>query len=336
VRLVDGTTASMPDTPENQERWPQPKSQKPGCGFPLLKLVGLFCLASGALLRAVHSSLAHHEAVLARLLWPLLSLGDILLADRGFCSFFDLHALRQRGVDALLRLHQRRAGDFRHGRRLGKNDRLVVWTKPAQRSKVWSQEDFDALPATLTLRLLRYRIAVPGFRTEEVILITTLLDAQAYPLEALAELYFQRWGVELHFREIKTLLGMDVLRCLSPKMIEKELAMHRIAYNLVRALMQRAAICHHVRLERLSFKGTLDSLEHFANAIHACTGKPRKQARLLEQLLAAIALDSLPYRPFRSEPRARKRRQKNYHLLTKPRHQMRVPPHRNRPNSGLS
>ena len=221
VRMVDDTTVSMPDTPENQEQWPQPISQQPGCGFPLLKLVGLFCLATGALLRCVHSSLAQHEAVLARLLWPLLSCGDILLADRGFCSFFDLHALRARGVDALMRLHQRRRGDFRAGHRLGKDDRLVVWTKPAQRSKVWSQEDYDALPATLTLRMLRYRIAVPGFRTEEVILVTTLplghepfdklralslpkrlgaewLDAQAYPLDALAELYFQRWSVELH------------------------------------------------------------------------------------------------------------------------------------------
>jgi hypothetical protein len=152
--------------------------------------------------------------VLARLLWPLRAWGDILLADCGFCSYLDLHALPQRS------------------------------------------------------------------------------------------------SVELHLREIKTLLVMDVLRCQSPKMIEKELAMHRIACNLVRALMQRAAICHHVRLERLSFKGTLDSLEYFANAIHACTGKPPRQARMIEQLLAAIAFDPLPHRVHRSEPRARKRRQK--------------------------
>jgi Transposase DDE domain len=336
VKVIDGTTGSMPDTPKNQQQWPQPKSQQPGCGFPLLKLVGLFCLASGALLQTVHSSLRQHEAVLARLLWKLLEIGDILLADRGFCSFLDLHALGQLGVDAVMRLHQARRADFRQGRRLAKDDRLVTWVKPARRSAVWTQEEFDALPATLLVRILRYRIAVPGFRSQEVILVTTLLDPKAYPLEALAELYFQRWGVELHFREIKTLLGMDVLRCHSPKMIVKELAMHQIAYNLVRALMQRAAICHHLRLAQLSFKGTLDSLHHFADAIHARTGHPRKQAHLLAQLLLTIALDQLPSRPSRSEPRAKKRRPKNYHLLTKPRHQMRVPPHRNRPETGLS
>jgi len=166
--------------------------------------------------------------------------------------------------------------------------------------------------------------------------VTTLLEAALYPPSALAELYFQRWSVELHFREIKTLLGRDVLRCLSPKMIEKELALHRIADNLVRALMQRAALSHHLPVQRLSFKGTLDSLEHFANAIHACTGRPRKQAHLLAQLLLTIALDPLPCRPCRSEPRAKKRRPKNYHLLTRPRRDRHVPPHRNRPKQGLS
>jgi hypothetical protein len=331
VKIVDGTTVSMPDTPDNQAQWPQTRSQKPGCGFPLLKLVGLFCLASGALLETVHTHMRQHEATLVRLLWKFLDPGDILLADRGFCSFFDLSTLHRRGVDCVMRMHQARSADFRRGRRLAKDDRLVRWKKPTSRPKACPQEDFDALPAGLALRMLRYRITAPGFRSKEIVLVTTLLDPKLDPLERLAELYFQRWSIELHFREIKTLLAMEVLRCLSPKMIVKELLMHRIAYNLVRALMQRAAITHDIPLERLSFKGTLDSLHHFADAIHACQGKPRKQSNLLAQLLVTISLDLLPVRPNRSEPRAKKRRPKNYQLLTRPRHKMGNLPHRNRP-----
>jgi DDE family transposase len=331
VKIVDGTTASMPDTAANQAEWPQPRSQKPGCGFPLLKLVGLFSLASGALLQIAHGSLRQHELSLARQFWPSLDPGDLLLADRGFCSYQDLSALAARGVDAVMRLHQARPGDFRRGTRLGSNDRIVLWSKPAQRPKKCSVEEYAAMPATLTVRMLRFQVPVNGFRTTEVVLVTTLLDAECYPAAALAELYFQRWTVELHFREIKTLLGLDILRCLSPQMIVKEMAMHRIAYNLVRALMQRAAVTHHVELPRLSFKGTLDSLQHVANTIQACAGKPRCQAHLVRELLATIAQDLLPLRPGRSEPRAKKRRAKNYHLLTKPRHDMKIPSHRNRP-----
>jgi Transposase DDE domain len=166
--------------------------------------------------------------------------------------------------------------------------------------------------------------------------VTTLLDPVAYPAETIAALYLERWSVELHFREIKMTLALDVLRCLIPAMIEKELLLHIIAYNLIRSLMQRAAILHCVELRRLSFKGTLDTLRHFADVVHASEGKPRKQAALLDSMLEIIAADHVPYRPFRNEPHAKKRRPKNYHLLTKPRHQMRVPSHRNRPKRGLS
>lgn len=336
VRIIDGTTVSMPDTPSNQAMWPQPKNQKPGCGFPLLKLVGLFCLQSGALLRTATSNLHQHESVLARMLHKFLDSGDLLLADRGFSSYLDISELAKKGVDCLVRLHQMRSADFRKGTRLGSNDRLVKWTKPARAARVWSREQFDALPTTLTVRMLRFCTQTPGFRSQQIVLVTTLLDPKLYPLEALAELYFQRWSVELHFREIKTLLGMDILRCLSPKMILKELTMQRIAYNLVRSLMQQAAISHHVPLGRLSFKGSLDSLHHFADVIAACSGKARKQTHLRNQLLLTIAFDPVPLRPDRVEPRAKKRRPKNYHLLTRPRHAMVVPNHRNRPKPALS
>ena len=181
------------------------------------------------------------------------------------------------------------------------------------------------------MRLVHLFVAVRGLRSRHFVLVTTLLDAVASPAEALGQLYFQRWTVELHFREIKILLGLDILRCQSPAMIHKELALHLIAYNLVRALMQQAAALHHVPLARLSFKGTLDTLRQWADVLHAARGHPRKQAALRRAMLALIARDQLPERPDRTEPRAKKRRPKNYRLLTKPRHQMRVPPHRNRP-----
>jgi hypothetical protein len=331
VKIIDGTTASMADTVENQALWPQPHSQKPGCGFPLVKLVALFSQGSGALLHLAEGNVHEHEMVVARKLWARLEPGDVLLADRGFCSYLDLSEIARHGADAVMRLHQSRKADFRKGIRLGPDDRLVTWLKPMQRPPGCPPEAFAALPETLTLRIVRYRIATAGFRSEEVILVTTLLDPQDYPANALADLYFERWTIELHFREIKTLLGLDVLRCLTPKMVRKEIALHRIAYNLVRLLMQRAGLVHHISLARISFKGTLDSLHHFADALQALAGRPRRQAELLEKLLLTIASDLLPERPNRAEPRVKKRRAKNYHLMTRPRRLMRVPSHRNRP-----
>jgi len=332
VKIIDGTTATMPDTEANQAVWPQPHSQKPGCGFPLVKLVGLLSQASGALLHVVEGTHRQHDMALARQLWPRLEPGDVLLADRGFCSYHDLSVIAARGADAVLRLHQARKVDFAQGEVLGPDDRLVVWQKPRQRPPGCTPEEYAAQPATQRVRLVRYRVATPGFRTQEVILVTTLLDPVAYPATALAALYAQRWDIELHLREIKTLLGLDVLRCLTPEMVRKEIAMQRVAYQLVRVLMQRAALQHQVPLARISFKGTLDSLHHFAGTIQALTGRTRRQKALLEDLLRTIARDLLPHRPGRVEPRAKKRRPKNYHLLTKPRRQMKIVAHRSRPS----
>jgi hypothetical protein len=336
VKIVDGTGCSMPDTAENQKAYPQPGSQKPACGFPVMKLVGLFCLASGALLEVVRGTLLVHESQLFRQLWTHLNPRDLLLADRAFCSFFSIYSLQKRGVDSVMRLHQRRRVDFRRGKRLGKDDILLNWTKPAQRPETLTAEEFRALPTTLTVRQIRLTPNIKGFRVRTIILVTTLLDPIAFPAEALGELYFQRWSVELHFREIKTLLRLDVLRCLTPQMVHKELLLHLIAYNLIRCLMQQAAICHHVDLSRISFKGTLDTLHHFADAIRAVDGKTRQQAQLYNEMLRVIALDQLPIRPYRSEPRAKKRRPKNYHLLTEPRKTMEITQHRSHHKAVLS
>jgi hypothetical protein len=321
----------MPDTEANQALWPQPSEQRPGCGFPVMKLVGLFSLASGALLESVSGNLHRHESLLFRELWDKLKKGDILLADRGFCSYAALAALWQRGVDSLMRLHSMRRADFRTGKALGPDDRLVTWQKPALRSEAWSVEEFDALPQTFTLRMIRLRVAAKGFRTRTVVLVTTLLDPEAYPADVLRELYGERWNVELHFHQIKTMLAMDVLRCKSPELIEREVALHHIAYNLIRCMMQRSAHIHRVPLERISFKGSLDALRHWSAVIAAAGDTPRKQNQLIDQMLAAIARDLVPERPERSEPRAKKRRPRNYQLLTKPRHEIGNLPRRNRP-----
>lgn len=271
------------------------------------------------------------RAVLFRGLWDKLDKGDVMLGDRGFCSYAALAGLSQRGIDSVMRLHQARRVSFREGRRLGKDDRLVTWQKPAQRLEAWSREEWEALPESLSLRLIRLYVSTPGFRTRKVTLVTTLTDAVAYPAEAIRALYAQRWEVELHFYQIKILLGLDILRCKSPELIEKETLMHLIAYNLIRLLMQQAAHPCGAELGRISFKGALDTVRHFAAAIHAARATPRKQDALIDEMLATIAADCVPERPGRSEPRAKKRRAKNYHLLTKPRSKMRVPPHRNRP-----
>jgi len=188
-------------------------------------------------------------------------------------------------------------------------------------------EEFAALPPSFLVRVVRYTIARPGFRTHSVTLVTTLTDA-AIPAADHADLYFRRCGIELHFREIKIALNMDILRCLSPAMIERELRMHFIAYNLIRCLMQKAALAHDVDLRRVSFKGALDTLRQFANATAGVEDKPRIISAIVEEMLRAIARDLNPLRTGRSEPRVRKRRPKNYRLMTKPRQEMGSLPHR--------
>ncbi len=321
VKVIDGTGVSMPDTPENQAVWPQHTNQADGCGFPIAKLVGVFCLSSGALLDLEEGNQHIHESRLFRKQHGLFHKGDVALTDRGFCSYSSIAELRSKGVDTVMRIHHARPTDFRKGKRLGPKDRLVTWTRPAVRPKEFSEQEWQALPETLTLRMLHIQIDIPGFRTESIAIVTTLTDPIAYPAEELAKLYLRRWSVELYFRDIKITLGMDVLRCRTPEMVRKEIALHVIAYNLVRGLMQQAAALYEVNLTRLSFKGTVDSLRQWTEAFNAAHSRPREQERLFNQLLEIIAEDTVPLRPERSEPRVRKRRPKNYPLMTRPRHQ---------------
>lgn len=331
VKIIDGTTISMPDTHLNQAEYPQPSSQKPGCGFPLMRLVGLFSLASGALLEFATGNNHIHETLLFRRLWGFLERKDILLADRGFCSFYALAQLKNQGIDSVIRLNQSRNSDMTKGQKLGPNERLQTWIKPVKPPTGISEEEFATIPETLTVRVVEIHFAAKGFRSQSCLLVTTLLDAEIYSVESLGELYFQRWSVELHFRELKTFLGMEILRCRSPHMIKRELHMHLIAYNVIRHVMQSAALRSHKPLARISFKGSIDTLRHWAPVLDAARKSPRKQRRLLLEMLHLIAADAIPERPGRSEPRAKKRRPKNFQLLTKTRKSMGHVPRRNRP-----
>lgn len=328
VLVVDGTGISMPDTSQNQEQYPQSKSSKPGCGFPEMKLVALFSLATGALLRHGESSRKHGELTLFRRLWDVLRPGDIVLADRGFCNFADFYRLAQRKVDSVMRLHQRRKTGVTLVKRLGVGDELVQWHKSKPVPKGLTKEQWAAMPDRLTVRHITFNPAIPGFRTKIITIATTLTDHKQYPAAAFAELYRRRWLVELFLRDIKTTMGMDILRCKTPEMIEKELTMHLIAYNLVRLTMLQAARMSKLKIERISFKTTLTALCQWAQTIQAA---PKEQRlRLYQKMLQAIARDPLPNRPNRIEPRVRKRRPKNYQLMNKPRHEMQEIQHRNR------
>lgn len=317
VKVMDGTGMSMPDTKKNRKKWPYAGGQKPGCGFPVAQMVGLFCLSTGRLVRFVISSWKCHEIPQARQLLRWLNPGEILLADRGFCGWMLIALFLRKEVHVVLRMHQARKD----------TSGLCVWKKP-QWMVNWEKSLWNELPKTLTLRVVCFRVATPGFRTEKITLVTSLLDTVAYPDTALAELYLRRWRVELYYRDIKCSLGLDVLRCTTPEMVEKEIWMQAIACNMVRAIMLEAYISHNVDLDRLSFKGTVDTLLAWAPLLP--TGKPRKTKEYITIMLAVIASDEVPLRPGRSEPRAKKRRPKSYQLLTKPRHLMVVSASRNK------
>lgn len=330
VLVADGTSVTAPDTYDNQQEWPQPGSQKPGCGFPLISLVGLFCLSSGALLRAAHGRWKTSEARLFALLRRTLRRGDILVADRGFWSFANLAFLPLRGADLLVRGRSADRIDWRKGRRLGKDDRLITMPRPADKdaSRVMSARLWRRLPLTITVRQMRTRIARPGFRPQELLLLTTLLDPVLWPAATLLALYERRWRVELYFDDIKTTLQASSMRCLTPAMVRRELLLHAIAYNLVRRIMLQSAWQEGAPLDQISFKGTLDTVRHWQHTIAAQrAGRPREEA--LAAMLILCAADLLPLRPGRTEPRVLKRRPKPYQYLTRPRRQMRVSASRN-------
>lgn len=324
VWVIDGSSVSMPDTPELQKAFPQPKGQARGCGFPVAQIVAAFCWTTGALEDLVIDNTRPHELNLVRRLYDRFGPGDVVLADRAYSAWVDMVSLAQRGVYCVFRLHQARKPDFRKGKRLGPDDQLVSWPRPRQwlASFGISRQAFEQLPETLAVRLVRIKHTPKGFRSRTVVVVTTLLDPIETPADDVRTLYRDRWTAELNLRNLKTTLGMDVLRAQSLDVVRKEIAMHVLAYNLIRLLMWHAAREHGRDLHRMSFTGTLHRLRCMLPYLMAGTG--RRVTRLLTWLLLWIAADTVPDRPNRIEPRRRKRRPKNYSLLTKPRQHYRL------------
>jgi len=321
VKIIDGSTVSMPDTAANQAVYPQSCTQQPGVGFPIMRLAVLFSLAVGTVLAAAYGPYQGKETgetALLRSLHHHLDEGDILLADRYFCSYFEIALLGRRGVDAVFRLHQCRHVDFRSGQCLGSGDRLVTWFKP-QRPTWLDEATYRQLPDQLTLRVLRIHVPkhIGNVRSRCIDLITTLVDPQTFRKKALAELFWLRWHAELDLRSLKSVLQMDVLRGKSPEMVQKELWAHLLAYNLIRKVMAQAAATHNVPPRELSFKGAVQTLLAFAPILVRC---PRDQiAENVATLLSAVATHHVGNRPGRLEPRRKKRRPKPYPLLRIPR-----------------
>jgi hypothetical protein len=335
VKVLDGTAVSMDDTPKNAAEYAYGTGQAPGCGFPLLHMVGMFSLSNGAWLGYNSAGSKRHDLVLsAELVQKLVEAGDVVLADRGFCAYWMLALLKNKGADAVMRLHQSRSGDLRQGKSLGKEQRLVTWTKPKRPDKCpLSEEEYAKLPEQITVRILRTRSETKGYRTREMLLVTTLCDSVAIPAESLAELYRRRWQIELNFDDLKTTLGMDHLACKSPQLVEKAMAIYVCAYNLIRAAMIEAAACAQAPLDRLSFKGSANALIKGLLGVPGSAKTIQRTRQLWEVIIELIAQDLLPRRPGRREPRAIKKRPKKFPLLTKHRATYPEIRHRNRYNA---
>lgn len=330
VWLTDGSGCSMPDTPALQKAFGQPGGQQPGCGFPVAHLLTLFHAGTGLLQKVLVAPLRTHDISQVAQMHPELAPGDVLVADRGFCSYAHLALLIQAGLHGVLRVHQKTIVNFRKGRKhippsppfprskgvrglprsawirwLGRCDQLVEWFKPAQRPDWMTAEAYAALPASIVVRELRFQISEPGCRTREVTLVTTLRDPGPYPAEELAQLYADRWQIEVNLRHLKQTLRLDVLRCKTVDGVHKELLMIALAYNLVRLVMLRAARVQQVSVHRISFIDALRWLCHFREGDELCP------------------LIVRPHRRGRHEPRVRKRRPKQYPVMKLPRSTLR-------------
>ena len=333
VIVVDGTGRSMPDTIKNQSEWPQQSQQKPGCGFPQAALCACFCLRSGALLSYELGNKKSSELPMLRKQWDTFQEGDIFLGDKGFCSYFDVFKLQQKGVDSVITLARRvPVKDAEALKVLGDNDYLIHWKKPVKPSKAssYSIEEWEAMPEYLLLRQIKVVIRYPGFRSRSFYIVTTLQDSQKYTAKEIADLYFQRWNVELFFKDIKTTIGMDILRCKTPEMVKKEILMHLIVYNCIRYLMVKSKPNHDIGLRKMSFKAGVQALRQWEPYLSHSQTSDSELNNLIAQLHEVIAGKKVLNRPGRSEPRAVKRRPKSYRLLTQPRHEMIVESHRGR------
>jgi hypothetical protein len=323
AKLIDGFTFTMADTPANQQAFAQQSNQRPGAGFPIARACAVLSLATAAICDLAvgpYQGKQTGESALLRQMLDSLKPGDLAVFDRHFCSFPLLAILLGRGAHFVTRLHQRRPVDFRRGKRLGKDDHLVTWTRPT-RPDWMSEELYATIPPTLTLREVRFHLTAPGRRSNTLVVVTSLTDPAAWPKEAIAELYGFRWNVELDIRAIKQTLGLDHLRCQSPAMIRRELWTTLLAYNLIRKLNATAAAVGGRQPRELSF--TVGCQNVLAAWMLLATGACPDPAGLYQSMLSRIANAVVGDRPDRVEPRVIKRRRDHYPLMHEPRHRLR-------------
>ena len=313
IRVVDSTGIQIEDTFRNQAEYPQPSNQKEGCGFPVIQLTGLFSLNEGYLNHHICSPMdAHEGGMFDTELSGHLNAGDVLVADRLFGSYARIAALKQTGVDVIMRLHCSREWPGS-----AKGDEVVLtWKRPGFSASAphYTREQWEKIPQTLTVRYIRKRIVCKGFRDREIILVSTIMDVAAQKLLAV---YERRWDIELCFDDIKTTMGMEFIRAKSPEMAQKMIQMYAIAYNLIRITINKAAKLKSKASHRISFKGAIDSIKCYCAQLAATP--PGKRSKVIQKLLEVVAEEVLPDRPNRIEPRVRKRRPKNFPLMTKPR-----------------
>jgi hypothetical protein len=325
VKIVDGSTAEMSDTPENQAEYPQSSTQKPGLGFPMLRMVVILSLAVGTVLECALGPCRGKKTgaqSLFRQIQHVLDPGDILLGDRLYDAYRDIALLKARGVDSVLGKKQSRRCDFRRGRQLGPDDHIVVWKKPRyDATRFDSLAEWEALPEQMEMREIRRVVRRPGFQTRLVMIVTTLLDSAIHTADELLDLFALRWHCELDLRSLKQTLGMRRLHCKTPAMVRKELWVYLLAYNLIRVRMAQAAAIHNRLPRALSFTAAKTHIHNFA--AHLTTASQSQRDRLEAELLHAIAHARIVSRPGRKEPRAVKKRQQKYSHLTKPRTQAR-------------
>ena len=324
LKAFDGTSVKLMDTQENQDVYPQPSSQKEGCGFPVMGIVGLLNMSNGSWEGFTTGTWKRHDARAAQRLLGLVEEGDLILADRAFCSYELFTRIKARGAECLMRLHQARHRklDWRRGKKVSPFERLITWRKPVKQSKTseLSAEEWDALPEKITVRYIKMGYEDRAGEKQMMVVVSTLLDPQEHDAMELIDLYARRWEIEVKFRDVKTTLGMEEFAVKSPAMAHKTLLMMMISYNLLRSLMQRSAVLADKPLVEMSFKGALDTLGTMHPLFRGLGAHHRKRDRLREELIAICATKLIDVRPFRQEPRAIKRRPKPFQYLTAPRH----------------
>lgn len=325
AKLVDGFTFTMPDTAANQAEYPQQSSQKKGVGFPIVRACVILSLATACAMELAVGPYAGKqtgETALLRSLLDSLLAGDVVVADRFYCSFMMIALLLGRGVDVCARLHQRRRTDFRRGKRLGKYDHLIEWTRPAKPS--WMDDaTYASIPETLVLREIRFQVFEPGYRVKELTIVTTLTDPEAFSVEDIAQLYGFRWHSELDIRAIKQTLHLDHVRCKTPEMVRKELWTTLLGYNLIRTTAAAAAVLHDKQPRQISFTGTCQHLLKSWMPLSLGNLAAEVAIDLCQTLLERISQVVVANRPGRIEPRVLKRRRHRYPLMREPRTKLR-------------